>query len=243
MSQKQHGRRAAETRVKTPLSELTEALSASSGSVGRRAAVAVAAGGLLTSIAVPTAASASKADEGQVSSADSQQKVEFKSQAASKVAETKASTATAGTVSVAKVTAKKAVKPTGTTDAKTASSSDSVDLPDGSKAEQVISIAKSFVGTPYVWGGKTTSGWDCSGFTSYVYRQVGVSLASSSSAQRSQGHVVSRSEAKPGDLMWHPGHVGIYAGNGKMIDARGKKYGTVYTSASWMSDAIYIRVL
>lgn len=257
---KQHGRRAADTRVKTPLTELTEALSANSGSVGRRAAVAVAAGGLLASVAVPSAAEAAKDDKTVVAADDGHKKadVDYKVQASTKVASPKRDkdATVDGTAAVQSVTAKKAPKPKPKPEPRHESSASkapkatsakaeagSSSLPDGSKAQQVVSIAKSFVGTPYVWGGTSPSGWDCSGFTSYVYGKVGVSLDHSSGAQRGAGRTVSASEAKPGDLMWHPGHVGIYAGDGKMIDARNSRVGTVYTSDSWMSDATFIRVL
>jgi cell wall-associated NlpC family hydrolase len=83
----------------------------------------------------------------------------------------------------------------------------------------VIDIAYRYVGTPYVWGGSTPAGFDCSGFTSYVYAQVGISLPRSSSAQRNAGTVVSAADARPGDLVWWPGHVGIYLGGGDYIAA------------------------
>src|SRR5699024_1566414 len=84
----------------------------------------------------------------------------------------------------------------------------------------VVDIARRYVGTPYVYGGTTPSGFDCSGFTAYVYAQMGVSIPRSSGAQRNAGRIVSASEARPGDLVWWPGHVGIYTGNGQHIAAR-----------------------
>ncbi|AOZ72970.1 hypothetical protein BK816_06440 [Boudabousia tangfeifanii] len=84
-------------------------------------------------------------------------------------------------------------------------------------SSSVVGIAFRYLGTPYRWGGSTPSGFDCSGFTSYVYRQVGINLPHSSGAQRGHGTQVSAAAAKPGDLVWHPGHVGIYIGGGKMI--------------------------
>ena len=114
---------------------------------------------------------------------------------------------------------------------------------DGSKAEQVLGWAEKGVGTPYVFGGTSQSGWDCSGYTSWVYSRIGVDLPRQSGAQKESGTVVSESEAKPGDLIWHPGHVGIYAGDGQMYDAGSPGSGTSKRSYSWMGDVTFIRVL
>ncbi|WP_235856979.1 C40 family peptidase [Occultella glacieicola] len=109
-------------------------------------------------------------------------------------------------------------------------------------AAAVIDIAYRYVGTPYVYGGGTPSGFDCSGFTSYVFAQVGISLPRSSSAQRGSGTVVSASEAQPGDLIWWPGHVGIYLGGNQHIAARNP--GTPLTAGPiYRSNPTFIRVL
>jgi len=84
----------------------------------------------------------------------------------------------------------------------------------------IVDIAFRYVGTPYVWGGASPAGFDCSGFTWYVFQQAGISIPRSSSAQRNAGTVVSASEARAGDLVWWPGHVGIYLGDGQHIAAR-----------------------
>lgn len=83
----------------------------------------------------------------------------------------------------------------------------------------IFSTAKRGIGVRYVFGGSSPSGWDCSGFTSWVYRQHGIHLPHSAGAQARMGKRVSRSEARPGDLAYYPGHVGIYAGNGMILDA------------------------
>lgn len=84
----------------------------------------------------------------------------------------------------------------------------------------VVDIAFRYVGTPYAWGGASPAGFDCSGFTWYVFQQVGISIPRSSSAQLNAGTVISASEARAGDLVWWPGHVGIYLGDGQHIAAR-----------------------
>jgi cell wall-associated NlpC family hydrolase len=85
----------------------------------------------------------------------------------------------------------------------------------------VVGIAMRYLGTPYVWGGASPSGFDCSGFTMYVYAQVGVSLPHSSYAQYGMGVAVSQSQLQPGDLVFFYGlgHVGIYIGGGQYIHA------------------------
>ncbi|XKH58400.1 NlpC/P60 family protein (plasmid) [Citricoccus nitrophenolicus] len=98
----------------------------------------------------------------------------------------------------------------------------------------VVGAAYAGVGVPYVYGGKGTSGWDCSGFVSWAYAQAGISIPSSTSAIRGSGLFVPTSNPKPGDLVFQNGggHVGIYVGNGQMIGAQNPSVGTFQHSVT-----------
>lgn len=96
------------------------------------------------------------------------------------------------------------------------------------KANSVTELAKKYVGTPYVWGASSPLGFDCSGFTQYVFKQFGVDLPRVSNQQGFGGQAVaSQAEAQPGDLIFWDNssrnngadHVGIYLGNGMLISA------------------------
>ena len=92
-------------------------------------------------------------------------------------------------------------------------------------AKQLLGIANQYKGVPYVFGGSTPSGFDCSGFTRYVYSAVGISLPRCADEQYSVGSDVSMSNLQPGDLVffstYEPGisHVGIYIGDSQFINA------------------------
>jgi cell wall-associated NlpC family hydrolase len=98
--------------------------------------------------------------------------------------------------------------------------------PDGTVAPPsqyggVVGIAMRYLGVPYVWGGASPSGFDCSGLVMYAYGQMGVSLPHYTGAQWNVGVPVSRSDLQPGDLVFFDGlgHVGIYIGGGQFIHA------------------------
>jgi cell wall-associated NlpC family hydrolase len=115
------------------------------------------------------------------------------------------------------------------------------EVPASAASSAVVSVAMRYLGVPYLWGGSTPSGFDCSGFTSYVYAQVGISLPRTSSEQRYAGQEVPWSQAQPGDLIWTPGHIAIYAGDGMQIEAPVPGKSVRYTQI-WQSNPTFLRV-
>ena len=85
----------------------------------------------------------------------------------------------------------------------------------------VVGIAMQYLGVPYVWGGASPRGFDCSGFVAYVFAQIGVALPHSSYAMFGMGTPVSMNQLQPGDLVFFAGasHMGIYIGGGQFIHA------------------------
>lgn len=110
----------------------------------------------------------------------------------------------------------------------------SYSAPSGSGGAAVVSYASQFVGNPYVYGGSSlTNGTDCSGFVMSVYSAFGVGLPHSSSAMRSVGYGVDVNSMQAGDIVCYSGHVGIYTGNGTIVNALNTSSGITYTNVNY----------
>lgn len=103
-----------------------------------------------------------------------------------------------------------------------------------SRGQQIVNIARQYIGSRYVYGGTTPAGFDCSGFVQYVYRQAGISIPRVTYSQVNAGTRVSRANLQAGDLVFFTGnsHVGIYDGNGNVIHASTPSTGVIVSSMS-----------
>lgn len=101
--------------------------------------------------------------------------------------------------------------------------------------QQIADYAMKFIGNPYVYGGTSlTNGADCSGFVQSVYKHFGISLPRTSGEQGKSGRAVDGLDnARPGDLIWYSGHIGIYIGDGKIVHASNPKNGIITSNATY----------
>ena len=102
----------------------------------------------------------------------------------------------------------------------------------------IIAYAKKYLGYRYVYGTAGPNTFDCSGFTSYVYKHFGYSLNRTSGGQRSNGKKVSKSDLQPGDILCFSGHVGLYIGGNKFIHAANPRKGVIISS---LSESYYVK--
>ncbi|MEA4901082.1 C40 family peptidase [Desulfitobacterium sp.] len=130
--------------------------------------------------------------------------------------------------------------PTQTSVSRSTTGQKSIASTSNQKAAAIISTAKKYIGVNYVWGGTTPSGFDCSGYTQYVFAQNGISLPRISRDQFDKGQAVSFGNLKAGDLVFFSldndkviDHVGIYIGNGEFINASTSKGVTIYPLGSY----------
>ncbi|GGO82000.1 C40 family peptidase [Wenjunlia tyrosinilytica] len=118
-------------------------------------------------------------------------------------------------------------------------------VPASGRAAAAYAAAQSKIGSPYVWGATGENSFDCSGLTSWAYKQAGISIPRTSQAQANAGTRIPLSQAKPGDLVIMYGdfhHVGLYAGGGKVLHAPKPGASVRYEQASYMAPQFAVRI-
>ena len=225
MSSRHHSARHRAQTVRTnPLDTVSKAVSANAGTVGRQAAVIAAASGLILSMGLP--ANAADTTAGVSASTES-------GSAQSALAVTAAPTDSEDRAAAATRTASTATAPEAAAEklAETVSSA---------STSGIAALAYTGIGRPYVWGGTTPNGWDCSGFTQWVYAQAGISIP----RVNAWTAMTPTSTPQPGDLVMQNGgaHVGIYVGNGMMVSALNPSQGTLLHSVAATGSSAFFTI-
>ena len=230
-------RHRAQTVRTNPLNSVSKAVTANAGTVGRQAAVIAAASGLILSVGMPANA------------ADTNLGVSASTESGSQSAQLAVTAEPTATISFERpaVTTKAApkvetvrVQSTGSDSTEAdgeAKAGKLADAVSSAAASGLAAIAYTGIGSPYVWGGTTPSGWDCSGFTQWVYAQAGISIPRTNAWNA----MTPTATPAPGDLVMQNGgaHVGIYVGNGMMISALNPSQGTLLHAVSATGTSAY----
>ena len=263
MSHRARARHRANQRAATPLSSLGSAVSGSMGNLGRGGVVIAMSSGLVATMALPAhavglqPAKIQPATSHEASPATLTLDRAFLASSASLTASvpvtapaTAAMTFDTSLLRAVKSPAPKPVVVAAQIHSTSARASRSgrrtvLALPRPALGSGVLAVASRYFGIPYRWGGTTPSGFDCSGYVGYVLRQVGINLPRTANEQMGAARRISRSQARPGDLVFfvsggHAYHVGIYVGGGMMYDSPrpGK---TVGKHAIWSSSVVFGR--
>ncbi|HKU35884.1 MAG TPA: NlpC/P60 family protein [Paenarthrobacter sp.] len=215
------------------MNTLSKAVSTNAGTVGRQAAVLAAASGLVLSVGLPAQAADTDVSKAETST---QQLLTTEVVTAEPTATVSFESPVVATKEAPKIQrASQATQRSQTTGdqaagAITAQSSEAKDSASSAAASGLAAIAYTGIGHPYVWGGTTPNGWDCSGFTQWVYAQAGISIP----RVNAWTAMKPTSTPQPGDLVMQNGgaHVGIYVGNGMMISALNPSQGTLLHSVA-----------
>jgi cell wall-associated NlpC family hydrolase len=222
-----------------PASSLSTAISRSAKPAAKASAVLVVSGGMVASFALP----ASAATRAVAVKAKAAAAVEVQTLAAPAAAQAPLVSPAFGNIGFSGVDKPElAVRTTTLSSSRSATRVPLTNVAPAPASAGVLGIAASLAGIPYLYGGTTTAGFDCSGFTQYVFNRVGISLPRTAEQQRQATTPVSNPQ--PGDLVFFgvPAyHNGIYAGDGMMWDAprTGK---TVGQHSIWSGTVTYGRV-
>ena len=195
--------------------------------------------GTATASATQTANTQAAAQPAQTNQAATAQTAQTNQAATAQTANTQVATQTTASQATASYNTQAAAQPAQTSQAATTQTY--------ANNGSVVSIANRYLGTPYAWGGTTPQGFDCSGFTQYVYGQAGKSIGRNTVAQESAGSQIPVSQAQPGDLLFWGSrgssyHVAIYAGNGRYIAAPTEGQSVSYGNTAYYTPSFAVHV-